>query len=117
MGYLAIPLVIGHARLLRGVPLMVDGDSSQVQLEYLAHGFNVNWLAKVTGYAVYTVLVGLVSCHAVSGWARYMKVSPRKQKITQGATIIIAGVWLSGLVSIVQRSGPVTGYLGRVRDF
>jgi len=95
---------------------MVDGDSSQVQLEYLAHGFNINWLAKVTGYAVYTAFVGLVSYHAVSGWARYMKVSPRKQKITQGTTIVIAGVWLSGLVSIVERSGAVTGYLGRIYD-
>lgn len=56
-----------HAALLRGVPLWVDGDSSQIGLEFLGHGFSIGRWGKWIGVGFYTAMVGLVSYHVVHG--------------------------------------------------
>ncbi|CUS10905.1 unnamed protein product [Tuber aestivum] len=115
-GYVMIPFVALHAALLRGVPLWVDGDSSQIGLEFLAHGFSIGKWGKWIGAGFYTAMVGLVSYHVVYGWAKYLKVSPRNRRITAGTAMMVAGAWLSGLCVVVSRSGPVRGFLGRHHD-
>lgn len=62
-----LPLVAAHARLLRVVPLLVDGGSHEVTLEYLGHGFSLGPWGWWRWGGFYTVMVGLVSYHVVSG--------------------------------------------------
>lgn len=112
-GWIAVPFVAVHATLNRLVPLYVDGDSSQVTLEYLAYGFWQGRWAKWTSGAFYAGFVGLVSYHVVYGWANYLKVEERRRKLVGMAAVGTAAVWLSGLARIVVESGKIGGYLGR----
>ncbi|KAG0132037.1 hypothetical protein HOY82DRAFT_558704 [Tuber indicum] len=115
-GYASIPFVALHAALLRGVPLWVDGDSSQIGLEFMGHGFSIGRWGKWIGKGFYTAMVGLVSYHVVYGWAKYLKVNPRNRRITAGTATAVAGAWLSGLFVVISRSGPARGFLGRHYD-
>ena len=100
--------------MMRLVPLMVDGDSSQVGLEYLAYGFWKHPWGKVVGTVFYAGFVGVVSYHVVYGWmVHYLKVSDRRRKYVLGAAVGTAVVWLSGLARIVVESGEASGYMGR----
>jgi hypothetical protein len=112
-GYLAIPFVALHAGLNRLIPLWVDGDSSQIGLEFLAYGFYEGEWGRWIGGAFYAGLVGLVSYHTVFGWAYWMKVSERRRKLVGAAAVGVAAVWLGGLAKVVVESGKVGGYLGR----
>lgn len=114
-GWAAIPFVAAHAALLRGIPLYVDGDSSQIGLEYLGHGFNHGRWVKLAGYAFYGALAGLMSYHVVYGWSKYWQVSTRRRNALRSTALGAAGVWLGG-VAVVASSGPVRGYLGRHYD-
>jgi len=112
-GWLAIPAVVAHGVLMRVVPLAVDGDSSEIGLEYLAYGFwRGNW-GKWIGGVFYTGFVGVVSYHVVCGWASYLKVHPRRRNMVLGAAATWAAVWLAGLGRVVAGSGKVGGYMGR----
>lgn len=62
-----VPFVAAHAGLLRVVPLLVDGGSHEVTLEYFGHGFSLGPWGWWVGSGFYTVMVGLVSYHVVSG--------------------------------------------------
>lgn len=66
-GYALAPFVTLHAALLRGVPLWADGDSSQIGLEFLGHGFSIGRWGKWIGVGFYTAMVGLASYHVVYG--------------------------------------------------
>lgn len=114
-GWAVLPFVAAHTGLLRAVPLWVDGGSSDITLEYLGHGFRMGRWGKWIGTGFYTVMVGLVSYHVVFGWAKYLKIDKRRQRITGATAVAVAGTWLSGLFVIAQ-SGPVRGYLGKHYD-
>lgn len=62
-----LPFVAAHTGLLRVVPLLVDGGSHEVTLEYLGHGFSLGPWGWWVGSGFYTAMVGLVSYHVVSG--------------------------------------------------
>jgi len=116
-GWIAVPFLAAHAALMRLVPLWVDGDSSQVGLEYLAHGFWQGRWGKWIGGAFYVGFVGVASHHIVYGLAGYWKVPPqRKRKLLGAATVGTAALWLGGLSRVVVQSGRVGGYLGRHYD-
>jgi len=66
-GYALAPFVTLHAALLRGVPLWADGDSSQIGLEFLGHGFSIGRWGKWIGVGFYIAMVGLASYHVVYG--------------------------------------------------
>ncbi|CCX33207.1 hypothetical protein FPQ18DRAFT_405788 [Pyronema domesticum] len=111
-GYLAIPFVALHAGLNRLIPLWVDGDSSQIGLEFVAFGFYEGEWGKWIGGAFYAGLIGLVSYHTVFGWSYWMKVSERRRKLVGAAAVGVAAVWAGGLAKVVVE-GKVGGYLGR----
>ena len=66
-GWASIPFVAAHTRLMRGVPLWVDGDSSDIGLEFFSHGFWLGKWGRWVGTGFYTIMVGLVSYHVVFG--------------------------------------------------
>ncbi|KAL7269609.1 hypothetical protein RUND412_007712 [Rhizina undulata] len=115
-GWISVPFVAAHAALLRGVPLRVDGDSSQIGIEFMAHGFRRGRWGRFIGWGFYGVMVGMMSYHVVFGWTKWLKVNPRKRRLTTGTAVALAGAWLSGLYVVVSRAGPVKGYLGRHYD-
>lgn len=113
-GWVALPGVVLHAGLMRLVPWWIDGDSSQISLEYFAYGFFRGKWSKWVGGAFYAVFVGSVSYHVVYGLARYWGVAvERRKKVLNAAVVAAAGVWMAGLARIVVHSGKVGGYLGR----
>jgi hypothetical protein len=113
-GWVAAPGVVAHAALMRLVPLWVDGDSSQVGLEYFAYGFWMGKWGKWVGAAFYGVFIGSMSYHVVYGLAKYWNVpEKRRRKLLGAAALASAVVWLAGMGRVVLEAEKVGGYLGR----
>ncbi|KAI9820294.1 MAG: hypothetical protein M1827_005916 [Pycnora praestabilis] len=128
LGYALIPLVAGHAFVNRIIPLWVEGGSSSIGLQYVAHGFAKHPAVAFAGYAV---LVGTAAWHVVWGWAKWLGVNPsqvveggpegvlRRKRRWYGVnvvSVVVAGVWMAGGLGVVGRGGEVTGWLGREYD-
>ncbi|MCJ1289515.1 hypothetical protein MMC34_001048 [Xylographa carneopallida] len=128
LGYVLAPLVLGHACVNRVLPLWVEGGSSSVGLQYVAHGFAKDpWVAGV-GYAV---LVAVGSWHVVWGWGKWLGWTPeevgweveerergkrRRWWVLNGVAALVAGVWMAGGLGVVGRGGEMSGWLGRQYD-
>lgn len=128
-GYVFAPLVVGHAFINRALPLMWEGGSANVGLEYVSHGFAKHPIISWVGF---TALVTVGSWHIVSGWARWMGWLPtqltkwssdiqlrRKRRfyLINGAAAALAGLWLAGGLGVVGRGGKSTGWLAKEYDF
>ena len=61
LGYVAVPLVLGHTAINRMLPLWADGGSSSIGLDFVSHGLNVGpmWY-RIAGRVGYAALVGVV---------------------------------------------------------
>jgi len=134
LGYVLTPLVLGHAAVNRLLPLWVEGGSSGVGLQYVAHGFAKDpWVAN----AGFAVLVGAGSAHFVWGWAKWMGWTPdygyseersswgdeeRERKKNRrwweinGVVALVAGIWIAGGLGVVGRGGAMGGWMGRAYD-
>jgi len=128
-GYALAPLVIGHAFVNRAVPLMWEGGSANVGLEYVSHGFAKHPIISFVGF---TALVTVGSWHFVSGWAKWLNLLPtqltkwssdiqlrRKRRfyLVNGVAAAVAGLWLAGGLGVVGRGGESTGWLAKEYDF
>ncbi|KAK8074172.1 hypothetical protein PG994_005071 [Apiospora phragmitis] len=130
-GYVLAPLLASHVFMNRVLPLMVEGDSSNIGLQYVAHGFARQGLPPWIAYsALITVGVG----HMVWGGAKWMGISPppgwrrttvdkqlRKRRSRYWWSIngmALAGIalWAAGGLGIVARWGATEGWLGKVYD-
>ncbi|ODV95063.1 hypothetical protein PACTADRAFT_34803 [Pachysolen tannophilus NRRL Y-2460] len=108
-GYLLVPIVAYHIFQERIIPLIIDGDSSLINLGYISHALARKNIITFTGL---TFLVWCASYHIVSGWMRYLKFySVKSRKI---AYFIIHGLTICGAVSLykIGQLGPSTGYIG-----
>ena len=128
-GYLAIPIAFGHSFITRGLPLLIEGGSSSIGLDYVSHGYAI---APTLSAAVYTALVGIVGGHVVWGWAKWLGVDPgqgqqgevsevmlRRKRRWWGVWAVAGGVislWWAGGVGVVGRAGKTPGWVGRVYD-
>ncbi|MCJ1316919.1 hypothetical protein MMC15_002240 [Xylographa vitiligo] len=128
LGYVLTPLVLGHAFVNRVLPLWVEGGSSSVGLQYVAHGFAKDpWVASVG----YTVLVAAGSWHVVWGWGKWLGWTPeevgweveerergkrRRWWVMNGVAAVVAGLWMAGGLGVVGRGGEMGGWLGRQYD-
>ncbi|KAH9905430.1 DUF1691-domain-containing protein [Xylariomycetidae sp. FL2044] len=130
-GYVFTCAVAAHVAMNRILPLIVEGDSSNIGLQYVAHGFARHGLQAWVAYAV---LLGSGAAHMVWGWAKWMDVAPpigwRRSTVDrtvrrrrrrawwgiQGAALALAALWAAGGLGVVARGGPVDGWLGRVYD-
>lgn len=135
-GY-ALSLFYGaHVFVNRVLPLAVEGDSSNVGLAYVAHGFARH---PVTSSVVYLGLLGTASGHMVWGMAKWLGVAPstkgwqgkqtaaavdkktrrtrrRRWLAVHGITAGVVALWAVGGLGVVARAGPAEGWVGALYD-
>ncbi|CAJ2503556.1 Uu.00g109500.m01.CDS01 [Anthostomella pinea] len=130
-GYVFAGVLAAHVGMNRVLPLLVDGDSSNIGLQYVSHGFARD---AVQSWIAYTILISAGVGHMVWGWAWWMDVAPprdwrrttvdrkvrrRRRRVwwgIQGAAVAVAGLWAAGGLGVVARGGAVEGWLGTVYD-
>ena len=130
-GYVLLAPLASHIFMNRILPLMVEGDSSNIGLQYVAHGFALH---KYAPWIAYTALLGVGVGHMVWGWAKWLDVAPPHQwkKTTfdkqlrkkrrrawwtiNSIAVLITGVWAAGGLGVVARAGLTEGWLGTVYD-
>ncbi|KAK1828650.1 hypothetical protein QBC39DRAFT_312701 [Podospora conica] len=129
--------VAAHVFVNRGLPLAVEGDSSNIGLAYVAHGFVRH---RVVSWVAYGALLGLGCGHMVWGWAKWFGLAQgagwKVQRLTGNAVVdretrrrrrrrllLINGaaaagvvVWAAGGLGIVARGGETLGWVGKIYD-
>lgn len=138
-GYGFALFLSAHVVLNRLLPLHVEGDSANIGLAYVAHGFAKH---PATSYIAYTGLLGLGCGHMVWGWAKWVglaqlagwhidlksvtrnkneDVRRRKRRrriwLSVNATAVLAtALWAAGALGVVARGGKMDGWVGKVYD-
>lgn len=83
-GYAFFLALASHIVVNRLLPLAVEGDSADIGLAYVAHGFArrpvVTWLS-------YSAFLGLASGHMVWGWSRWLHMA---QKASWGGSTLLS---------------------------
>lgn len=128
LGYLAVPLVVGHASLTRILPLWVEGGSSGIGLDFVGHGVALH---KVFGYAGYAALTATIGWHIVFGWSKWMGLAPeqvtrsgregqiasrRRWWALNGMSAALVALWMAGGIGVVASNGKVGGWVGKMYD-
>jgi hypothetical protein len=128
-----VGLLGAHVAMNRILPLVVEGDSSNIGLQYVSHGFAKHGLPA---WVAYSLLLGVGCGHMVWGWAKWLGVAPpmgwkpvktaaegqlRKRRIRtwwviNGVAVLVTGVWVAGGLGVVARAGAAWGWLGTVYD-
>ncbi|GJC83040.1 hypothetical protein ColLi_05878 [Colletotrichum liriopes] len=134
-GYVFTALLAAHVGINRILPLQVEGDSSNIGLAFVSHGFArhpfISWLA-------YTALLTVGCGHMVWGAARWLGLAPtamgwsgsgtnvvdkkirkRKRRLwwaLHGVAAAAAGIWAAGGLGIVARGGLTHGWVGKLYD-
>ncbi|KAI8144732.1 hypothetical protein BJV82DRAFT_606014 [Fennellomyces sp. T-0311] len=113
-GYILVPIVWIHYRLVRELPIKVFGDSAMLDFGIVAWGAQ-NW--PIFTYAVHGALVGVAAYHIVSGGsAAYRRTFTKRKgksssvgwtrgKVTAAATVGV--VLLSGLIVIGRHTRKI----------
>ncbi|KAG6036743.1 hypothetical protein E4U41_005493 [Claviceps citrina] len=128
-----------HVFMNRVLPLLVEGDSSNIGLAYVAHGFARH---PLTSYLAYLALLGTASGHMVWGMARWLGLAPStdgwtgksrarggavadkktrrarrgKWLAVHGVAVGVAALWAVGGLGVVARGGAAEGWVGKVYD-
>ncbi|KAI0410662.1 hypothetical protein F5X98DRAFT_87421 [Xylaria grammica] len=128
-GYAYTALLASHVAMNRVLPLVVDGDSSNIGLGYVAHGFARH---APSAYLAYALLLSVGAGHMVWGMARWLDFAPPAnwKKITfdkptrsrrrrawwavNAAAASLAALWAAGGLGVVARAGPAHGWLATV---
>ncbi|KAH0562588.1 hypothetical protein GP486_002731 [Trichoglossum hirsutum] len=128
LGYLLLPMVVGHAFLNRGLPLLVEGDSSSVGLGFVSHGFAKQ---RVVGFAGFSALIAVGVWHFVWGGAHWLGWKPKgivtgrtddlerrkwRWYILNALSAGVTGLWMAGGLGVVGRGGATGGWIGRGYD-
>lgn len=136
-GYALAAVLAAHVFMNRGLPLLVEGDSANIGLAYVAHGFArhraVSWLA-------YGALLAAGCGHAVWGWAKWLGLAQaagwrlerstgnavadravrqrrrRRLLVINGVAAALAAVWAAGGLGVVARGGETPGWVGKLYD-
>lgn len=136
-GYALLVAVAAHVGVNRALPLAVEGDSANVGLAYVSHGFVRH---PVVAWAAYGALLAAACGHVVWGWARWFGVSQRagwrapaptgnarvdrevkrrRRRVwwaVNGVVAVVAGLWAAGGLGVVARGGPAEGWVAKVYD-
>lgn len=130
-----------HVFLNRLLPLHIEGDSANIGLAYVAHGFAKH---RFTSYVAYAGLLGLGCGHMVWGWAKWIGLAQlagwsadlksfgstrnrdedtrRRKRMRRiwlwvnGTAITATALWAAGGLGIVARGGIMDGWVGKVYD-
>ncbi|KAK4124807.1 DUF1691-domain-containing protein [Parathielavia appendiculata] len=136
-GYAFTAILAAHAFMNRGLPLLVEGDSANIGLAYVAHGFArhraVSWLA-------YSVLLAAGCGHMVWGWAKWLGLAQgagwrlerhtgnavvdraarkrrrRRLVVINAVAAAVAALWAAGGLGVVARGGQTLGWVGKLYD-
>ncbi|KAM5347188.1 hypothetical protein ACJ41O_010193 [Fusarium nematophilum] len=134
-GYVYAGFFAAHVFMNRFLPLEIEGDSSNIGLAYVAHGFARH---PVVAWIAYVGLLGVGCSHMVWGQAKWLGLAPstetiwgkgsvvvdkrtRKQKrrrwlALHGVAVAAASLWAIGGLGVVARGGLTEGWIGRVYD-
>lgn len=136
-GYGFAAILAAHVVMNRGLPLAVEGDSANIGLAYVAHGFARH---PVTSWVSYAALLGLGCGHMVWGWAKWLgaaqgagwhlerhtgnvvvdtqtrKKRRRRLMMINGVSALAVAVWAAGGLGIVARGGETLGWVGKLYD-
>ncbi|KAI1815614.1 hypothetical protein GGS20DRAFT_320803 [Poronia punctata] len=130
-GYVFTAVLSAHVAMNRLLPLVIDGDSSNIGLGYVAHGFARH---PASAWASYILLLSVGAGHMVWGMAKWLELAPpanwkkitfdkamRKQRRrawwTVNATAAsLAALWAVGGLGVVARGGLAYGWLATVYD-
>lgn len=130
-GYILIAPVLAHIFINRVLPLIAEGDSSNIGLHYVAHGFARHGIQPWIAYAL---LLTAGAGHMVWGWAKWLNLATpinwRKTTVDKalrkkrsrtwwtinGLAALVGGVWAAGGLGVVARAGPAEGWLGKIYD-
>ncbi|KAI0599510.1 hypothetical protein F4775DRAFT_113281 [Biscogniauxia sp. FL1348] len=133
-GYVFLPLLASHVFVNRVLPLIVEGDSSNVGLQYVAHGFATSEGLGLAPWVSYALLISVGVGHMVWGAAKFIDFAPppgwarntvdrvaRKRQrraawLLRAAIALVAGTWAAGGLGVVARAGRADGWLGGVYD-
>lgn len=130
-----------HVFINRMLPLHVEGDSANIGLAYVAHGFAKH---PAISYIGYTGLLGLGCGHMAWGWAKWIGLAQlagwhtdlksvgstrnknedvrrrkRRRRIwlwVNGTAVLATALWAAGSLGIVARGGTMDGWVGKVYD-
>lgn len=136
-GYVLAVAVGLHAFVNRGLPLAVEGDSANIGLAYVSHGFArhaaLSWVA-------YGGFLAIGCGHMVWGWAKWFglsqragwragpptgnarvdrEVKKRRRRVwytVNGVVVLVTGLWAAGGLGVVARGGPALGWVAKVYD-
>lgn len=130
-GYFLVLPVAAHIFMNRILPLVAEGDSSNIGLQYVSHGFARHGIQPWIAYAL---LLTLGAGHMVWGWAKWLDLATpinwRKTTVDKalrkkrsrtwwtinGLAALVGGVWAAGGLGVVARAGAADGWLGKVYD-
>ncbi|TPX11342.1 uncharacterized protein E0L32_001160 [Thyridium curvatum] len=138
-GYAFAVFLGAHIFVNRVLPIAVEGDSANISLAFVSHGFSrhglLSWLA----------FVGLLAggCgHMVWGWAKWLGLADkagwigdmpvtsgnkavdkatrkRRRRVWMGINgfaALATLLWAAGGLGVVARAGPVQGWVGKLYD-
>ncbi|KAF7560034.1 hypothetical protein G7046_g4124 [Stylonectria norvegica] len=134
-GYAFTVFYTAHAFVNRILPLQVEGDSSNIGLAYVAHGFARH---PVIARIAYIGLIVVGCSHMIWGQAKWLGIAPstngwqgsssvgvdkatKKQRRRKwigihGAALGLAALWAVGGLAVVARGGLTDGWIGKVYD-
>ncbi len=140
-GYVFTTLLLAHVFVNRGLPLAVEGDSADIGLAYVAHGFARPGGAPLAWLA-YGGLIGVGCGHMVWGWATWLglarraswgdgdlkptgneavdkKLRKKRRRVwlaIHGIAAAVAVLWAAGGLGVVARGGLMQGWVGKIYD-
>ncbi|KAK4971221.1 hypothetical protein LTR28_013432 [Elasticomyces elasticus] len=124
LGYLLLPLALGHAYTTRILP----PDQSSINLSYISHAFAKH---AAVAYAGFSALISVAVLHSVWGWAKWLgwtqehvthggvdgqRSRKRRWYAINSVSALVAGLWLAGGLGVVGRGGETGGWIGREYD-
>ncbi|KAK7519547.1 uncharacterized protein IWZ02DRAFT_454476 [Phyllosticta citriasiana] len=128
LGFASTLLVGGHAFVNRCVPLLVEGSSAGIGLEYVSHAFSRHPALAFVGFGALvaaTVWHGVWGAAKWNGWTPAQLVRPgaegemrrkRRWYVINGIAAALAGLWMWGGLGMVGQGGPATGWVARDYD-
>lgn len=134
-GYVFAIFFTAHVFVNRLLPLKIEGDSSNIGLAYVAHGFARH---PITASIAYFGLLAAGCGHMIWGQARWFGMAPstkgwfgvesaavdkqtrrrrrRRWLGLHGASLAFAALWAVGGIGVVARGGLTDGWIGKLYD-
>lgn len=130
-GYLFAILLVPHVVINRLLPLIVEGDSSNIGLAYVSHGFARD---PIPPWVVYSLMLAFGVGHMTWGAAKWMDLAPPvnwrrttidkklRRKRSQAwwgihaASVLMTGLWAAGGLGVVAVAGRADGWIGKVYE-